>query len=70
MTQLLLDTRGRAVPEPAQSILTSPEALRARAQVRVWIAAQDLERGDQEAYDRNTAEAGRLLSEAAERESF
>lgn len=66
----LLDTRGKVVPEPAQSILTSVKALRARATVRVWIAAQDLERGDKSAYERNTAEAGRLLSEANEKESF
>lgn len=70
MTQPLLDVRGKQVPEPVQSMLTSPAALRARATVRVWIAAQDLEHWDREAYERNTAEAGRLLCEAAEKESF
>lgn len=38
----------------------TPEQLRARANIRLAIAAQDAQRGDTLAYQRNVAEATRL----------
>lgn len=62
--------QGQPCPDYIQAIMTSPAALRARAKIRVLMAAQDLEIGDTEAYERNIAEAGRLLEAASAKEEF
>jgi hypothetical protein len=60
---------GRPCPEFIQRLMTTPGALRARAEIRRSIAAQDITWGDTWATHRNLAEAQRLeeAARAAER---
>lgn len=60
---------GQPCPEYIQKMMNTPGVLRARAEVRRWIAGQDRTWGDTWATHRNLGEAQRLeeAARAAER---
>ena len=55
---------GTAPPAPLLARMTTPAALRARAEIRLAIAAQDRVAGDSEAYLRNIRVADDMIRRA------